>query len=510
MRNVEKTTKTIVNNTATSTGAYTPRIQKRSVASQDISWNGRPETFPVLKERVEGHFIQSLMGHMVLRKPFNPSTAAASIAATPAQVPTDASSVAAPQHFGKPLTKQYGATPEKKANLSFKDPVTEGQTRADSESDGDPEVLTDFEKLQEAFMEQRNVCISQTEFEDIPTVQANTNYIERMIGLVQGNDSSFLAVTDNGADTTVMGDGWLILGDPERAPRANLVGFDKEAKNKGLPIISGAIKVRLDNDEFIILRVHQGVYNSGSRTTLISEFQVREHGLILDSVSSTHRAHVDGDKGTQAFWLSTNQKLPLKLKGGLMTFAFSKPSWEDMEQLEVVDITNEMPWHPVMHSDDPLQIRSMNENAAFQTVKKDPPASKGGDTSFDSETFHDAIPFPESMYSSDSFCCARNEGDEQKMFFFDPSDISERGQFGKAFHLTIDYDAFMTNKEEPHIFVRDSMVDGLLMNLTDEEIMGRNTSFDSYAYAIRAVHRFKEAELELIQPYLGFRPLEVI
>ncbi len=53
MRNVEKTAKTIVNNTATSTGAYTPRIQKRSVASQDISWNGRPETFPVLQERVE-------------------------------------------------------------------------------------------------------------------------------------------------------------------------------------------------------------------------------------------------------------------------------------------------------------------------------------------------------------------------------------------------------------------------------------------------------------------------
>ena len=42
------------------------------------------------------------------------------------------------------------------------------------------------------------------------------------------------------------------------------------------------------------------------------------------------------------------------------------------------------------------------------------------------------------------------------------------------------------------------MVDGLLMNLTEEEIMGHNCRFDSYAYAIRAVHRFKEEELELI------------
>jgi hypothetical protein len=33
------------------------------VASQDISWNGKPEKFPELKECVEGHFIQALMGH---------------------------------------------------------------------------------------------------------------------------------------------------------------------------------------------------------------------------------------------------------------------------------------------------------------------------------------------------------------------------------------------------------------------------------------------------------------
>jgi hypothetical protein len=42
-----------------------PKLQKRSVASQDISWNGKPEQFPELKEQVEGHFIQALMGHCV-------------------------------------------------------------------------------------------------------------------------------------------------------------------------------------------------------------------------------------------------------------------------------------------------------------------------------------------------------------------------------------------------------------------------------------------------------------
>jgi hypothetical protein len=53
-------------------------------------------------------------------------------------------------------------------------------------------------------------------------------------------------------------------------------------------------------------------------------------------------------------------------------------------------------------------------------------------------------------------------------------------------------------------------VDEMLDRFTAEELVGRNESFDSDAYAIRAVHRFKAEELELIQPYLGYQPLEVI
>jgi len=180
-----------------------------------------------------------------------------------------------------------------------------------------------------------------------------------------------------------------------------------------------------------------------------------------------------------------------------------------MEQMEIVDITTKVPWHPVMHSDDPMQIRSMNENAAFQTLSKDPLAFKKGKGNFDSDHFYNAEPIPDSMYTGDSFSCTRNRGNEQEMFFFDPSDVSEKGKFGKAFHLTINYHAFRNNQAEPH-FVRDSVVDGLLMDLMEEEIMGRICCFDSYAYAIQAVHCFKEDELELIQPYLGYQPLEVI
>jgi hypothetical protein len=40
-------------------------LQKQSVASQDILWKGKAEKIHELKEGVEGHFIQALMGHCV-------------------------------------------------------------------------------------------------------------------------------------------------------------------------------------------------------------------------------------------------------------------------------------------------------------------------------------------------------------------------------------------------------------------------------------------------------------
>jgi hypothetical protein len=81
------------------------------------------------------------------------------------------------------------------------------------------------------------------------------------------------------------------------------------------------------------------------------------------------------------------------------------------------------------------------------------------DVEEDSEIFYDTKTYekehyPATSYYSDSFGCARNDSDEQKMFFFDPGDITEKGKFGKAFHLTLNYDAFLNKSEEKHIFVR--------------------------------------------------------
>jgi hypothetical protein len=94
-------------------------------------------------------------------------------------------------------------------------------------------------------------------------------------------------------------------------------------------------------------------------------------------------------------------------------------------------------------------------------VKKDPPASKREEHET-SETFYDAETYPVLSYYSDSRQLGRTE-----------KDISEKGRFGKAFHLTINYDAFNTNSLESQIFVRGSTVDKMLGQFTEDKLMGR-------------------------------------
>jgi hypothetical protein len=81
--------------------------------------------------------------------------------------------------------------------------------------------------------------------------------------------------------------------------------------------------------------------------------------------------------------------------------------------------------------------------------------------------------------------------DEEHMRYFDPShDASAKARLGKAFHLSIDYDSFLTPQDQEHQFVRDISMDQVVQDMTMEEIFGyipSTMTFDTSAYAVRAV-----------------------
>ena len=139
----------------------------------------------------------------------------------------------------------------------------------------------------------------------------------------------------------------------------------------------------------------------------------------------------------------------------------------------------------------------------------------------DKDTFYDAGSEDDEFhwYTSDTFSAGSEDDEfhwyisdtfstkvlkatvnEETLKYYDPSDdMSEKFRFGKAFHLTIDYDAFHTQREEAHQFIRDTSVNQALQELTLEGMYGYiplAENFDTYTFAVLAVHRFRDEDLE--------------
>jgi hypothetical protein len=71
--------------------------------------------------------------------------------------------------------------------------------------------------------------------------------------------------------------------------RANVVGFDHEAAVKrNLPIVSPINVVGLSDGISVILIVHEAIYNDTANHSLLSEFQLRDFGVKVDSICHKH------------------------------------------------------------------------------------------------------------------------------------------------------------------------------------------------------------------------------
>jgi hypothetical protein len=93
-----------------------------------------------------------------------------------------------------------------------------------------------------------------------------------------------ISILDGGADTCVLGKGWEILS-IHSSRRTNVVGFDhKTAIKRNLPIVRAVTALDLPNRQSVLLLVHEGIYNETSNHSLLLEFQLREIGIVIDSI----------------------------------------------------------------------------------------------------------------------------------------------------------------------------------------------------------------------------------
>ena len=131
---------------------------------------------------------------------------------------------------------------------------------------------------------------------DVIDVKAHFEYMDNTL-----HDDKIYAISDGGADSCILGMNAKVLSYTGRY--ANLVGYDpKNTRTEKVPIVSALIKARSSSIGTIPvpLEINEAPYNPTSPITLLSEYQIREYGLIIDSVAKKHVSAPD-IRGKQHF-----------------------------------------------------------------------------------------------------------------------------------------------------------------------------------------------------------------
>ena len=176
------------------------------------------------------------------------------------------------------------------------------------------------------------------------------------------------AISDSGADSCCLGKHCHPVSYTGRY--AILEGYNPDQTRSGqIPIVTAYIKAMSQLDIPIVLQVNEAPYMNDSQTTLISEYQVREHGISIDSVAKHHKtAH--GTLGYQHMTLSEHVYLPFVDRGGIMGFEILP--WEEGDEniYAIFEITGNAPWKPCQFQEtEDASDKNMNTKKEIQLTK---------------------------------------------------------------------------------------------------------------------------------------------
>jgi hypothetical protein len=98
----------------------------------------------------------------------------------------------------------------------------------------------------------------------------------------------------------------------------------------------------------VILIVHESIYNDKANHSLLSEFQLRDFGVIIDSVCHKH----GGTQKMEIQDVDSSLVVPLELAGCMIHFKHRLPTTEEINSLKKYCLTHgDTPWNPSSFSD---------------------------------------------------------------------------------------------------------------------------------------------------------------
>ena len=125
-----------------------------------------------------------------------------------------------------------------------------------------------------------------------------------------------------------------------------MVGYHPSStKTKSVPICSGYLKVQSQSGIPVVLHVHEAPYLETMPFCLLSEYQIRDFGLLIDSTAPHHKG-INHESGKHRLQLSSDVYVPMHDQGGLMGIPILPWEHNDEKTYEVFDITADSPWLP--------------------------------------------------------------------------------------------------------------------------------------------------------------------
>ncbi len=245
------------------------------------------------------------------------------------------------------------------------------------EDDEDSGADTDDDELMATFRVNMVKAVPTFEGEieeDIPTYTLDIYKSMRKV-FRQQTQSAVYAISDGGADTTLVGKHAYIKRDGYTGRHARVIGYDpSNTTSHPVPIVTAYVKVMTPSNIPVILEVNEAPYIKDCPITLISEYQVREFGLPIDSVATKHR-HPNGQFGMQRLQLNEYLHIPFEDRGGTMGFELLPIESADFDKYETITITcGKTPWNPNQFREAKFTHASMTETVPTQsTVAPDPP-----------------------------------------------------------------------------------------------------------------------------------------
>ena len=140
-------------------------------------------------------------------------------------------------------------------------------------------------------------------------------------------------LVDGGCDTSLVGQGFVVESTTSRT--VSVQGFQEGLTLEELPIVTAVTAIDLPDGTFII-EMGEAIHIPSNETSLLSTFQAREHGVIVNDVAKRHNG--------QQNIIADDVEIPLNVVQKLLSFKIREPTKSERRNCPRITLTSDLLW----------------------------------------------------------------------------------------------------------------------------------------------------------------------